>query len=70
MDDNELDNFDNRPEEVPEEGQQEKTNIDQTIVIIDTPNPDADIPNPRKDAGVIRRRRTQKIRKVSLGKLV
>ena len=55
MDDIELDNLDNRPEEVPEE-QREETNIDtewryQSIVIIDTStNPDADIPNPRMDA--------------------
>ena len=43
MDDIELDNFDNRPEEVPEE-QQEETNIDtawrdQSVVIIGGFNP-------------------------------
>ena len=32
---------------------------DQSIVIIDTSNPDAKIPNPRKDAGVIRRAYTE-----------
>ena len=63
MDDIELDNLDNSPEELPEE-QQEETNIDtkwryQSIVIIDTSNPDADILNPRKDAGVIRRAYTE-----------
>ena len=60
MDDIELDNPD-KPEEEPEEQQEQETNIDdddwrdQSIVIIDTSNPDAEIPNPIKDAGVIRR---------------
>ena len=54
MDDIELDNLNRREE-------QQETNIDdddwrdQSIMIIDTSNPDAEIPNPRKDAGVIRR---------------
>ena len=60
MADIELDNLDKQEEEQQQEAQQE-TNIDdddwrdQSIVIIDTSNPDAEIPNPRKDAGVIRR---------------
>ena len=60
MDDIELDNLD-KPEEEPEEQQEQETNIDddnwrdQRIVIIDTSNPDAGIPNLRKDAGVIKR---------------
>ena len=60
MDDIELNNLD-KPEEEPEEQEEQETNIDdddwrgQSIVIIDTSNPDAEIPNPRKDAGVIRR---------------
>ena len=59
MDDIELNNLD-KPEEEPEEQQEQETNIDdddwrdQSIVIIDTSNPDAEIPNPRKDAGVIK----------------
>ena len=61
MDDIELDNID-RQEEEQQEGQKEETNIDdwrdQSIVVIDTSNPDA-IPNPRKDAGVIRRAYTE-----------
>ena len=60
MDDNELDNLDDKPEE---EQQEQETNIDdwrdQSIVIIDTSNPDAEIPNPRKDAGAIRRAYTE-----------
>ena len=63
MDDIELDNLDDKPEEEPEEQQEQETNIDdwrdQSIVIIDTSNPDAEIPNPRKDAGVIRRAYTE-----------
>ena len=64
MDDIELDNLD-KPEEEPEEQQEQETNIDdydwrdQSIVIIDTSNPDAEIPNPRKDAGIIRRAYTE-----------
>ena len=64
MDDIEQDNLD-KPEEEPEEQQEQETNIDddnwrdQSIVIIDTSNPDAEIPNPRKDAGVIRRAYTE-----------
>ena len=63
MDDIDLDNLD-KPEEEPEEQQEQETNIDddwrdQSIVIIDTSNPDAEIPNPRKDAGVIRRAYTE-----------
>ena len=58
MGDIELDNLDKQ------EGREEETNIDddwrdQSIVIIDTSNPDAEIPNPRKDAGVIRRAYTE-----------
>ena len=58
-----VDNLD-KPEEEPEEQQEQETNIDddwrdQSIVIIDTSNPDAEIPNPRKDAGVIRRAYTE-----------
>ena len=51
MDDIELDNL-NKPEEEPEGQQEQETNIDdddwrdQSIVIIDTSNPDAEIPNP------------------------
>ena len=64
MDDIELDNLDNRPEEEPEEQQEEETNIDndwrdESIIIIDTSNPDAGIPNPRKDAGAIKRAYTE-----------
>ena len=64
MDDIELDNLDDKPEEEPEEQQEQETNIDddwgdQSIVIIDTSNPDAKIPNPRKDAVVIRRAYTE-----------
>ena len=64
MDDTELDNLDDKPEEEPEEQQEQETNIDdnwrdQSIVIIDTSNPDAEIPNPKKDAGVIRRAYTE-----------
>ena len=45
MDDIELDNLDNKPEEEPEE-QEEETNVDtdwrdESIIIIDTSNPDA-----------------------------
>ena len=64
MDDIELDNLD-KPEKEPEEQQEQETNIDdddwrdQSIVIIDTSNSDAEIPNPRKDAGVIRRAYTE-----------
>ena len=64
MADIELDNLDRQEEEQQQETQQ-KTNIDdddwrdQSIVIIDTSNPDAEIPNPRKDAGVIRRAYTE-----------
>ena len=58
MGDIELNNLDHKPEEEPEEQQEQETNIDdwrdQSIVIIDTSNPDAEIPNPRKDVGVIR----------------
>ena len=60
MDNIELDNLD-KPEKEPEEQQEQETNIDdddwrdQSIVIIDTSNQDAKIPNPRKDAGIIRR---------------
>ena len=48
MDDIELDNLD-KPEEEPEEQQEQETKIDdddwrdQSIVIIDTPNPNADM---------------------------
>ena len=62
MDDIELDNLDRQEEQ--QEAQQE-TNIDdddwrdQSIVIINTSNPDAEIPNPRKDAGVITRAYTE-----------
>ena len=48
-------------QEEPGEQQEQETNIDdddwrdQSIVIIDTSNPNAEIPNPRKDAGVIRK---------------
>ena len=64
MDDIEVDNLGDRPVEEPEAGEEEETNIDtewrdQGIVIIDTSNPDANIPNPRKDAGVIRRAYTE-----------
>ena len=64
MADIELDSLDNRPEEEPEEQQEEETNIDndwrdESIIIIDTSNPDAGIPNPRKDAGVIKRAYTE-----------
>ena len=63
MDDIELDNLD-KPEEEPEEQQEQETNIDddwrdQSMVIIDTSNPDTEIPNPRIDAGVIRRDYTE-----------
>ena len=64
MDDIKQDNLD-KPEEEPEEQQEQETNIDdddwrdQSIVIIDTSNPDAEIPNPRKNAGVIRRTYTE-----------
>ena len=64
MDNIELDNLD-KPEEEPEEQQEQETNIDdddwrdQSIVIIETSNLDAEIPNPRKDAGVIRRAYTE-----------
>ena len=54
MDDIELDNLD-KPEEEPDDDDWR----DQSIVIIDTSNPDAEIPNPRKDAGVIRRAYTE-----------
>ena len=64
MDDIELDNLDDKPEEEPEEQQEQETHIDndwrdQSIVIIDTSNPDAEIPNPKKDAAVIRRAYTE-----------
>ena len=64
MDDIELDNLD-KPEEEPEGQQEQETNIDnddwrdQSIVIIDTSNPDAEIPNPRKEAGVIKKAYTE-----------
>ena len=63
MDDKELDNLDNKPEEEPEE-QQEETNVDtdwrdQSMIIIDGSNPDAGIPNPRKDAAAIKRAYTE-----------
>ena len=64
MDDIELDNLDKQAEE-PEEQQEQETHIDDddwrdhSIVIIDTSNPDAEIPNPKKDAGVIRRAYTE-----------
>ena len=45
MDDIELDDLDDKPEEEPEEQEEQETNIDdwrdQSIVIIDTSNPDA-----------------------------
>ena len=64
MADIELDNFDDRPEEEEPEQQEEETNVGndwrgQSIVIIDTSNPDAEIPNPKKDAAVIRRAYTE-----------
>ena len=65
MADIELDNFDDRPEEQEEpEQQEEETNIDndwrdQSMVIIGTSNPDAEILNPKKDAAVIRRAYTE-----------
>ena len=61
----ELDNLDRQEEEQQQQGAQQETNIDdddwrdQGIVIIDTSNPDAEIPNPRKDVGVIRRAYTE-----------
>ena len=64
MDDIELDNLD-KPEKEPEGQQEQETNIDddnwrdQRIVIIDASNPDAEIPNPRKDAGIIKRAYTE-----------
>ena len=63
MADIELDNLDRQEKEQQQEAQQE-TNIDdddwrnESIIVIDTSNPDA-IPNPRKDAGVIRRAYTE-----------
>lgn len=65
MDDIELDNLDRQEEEeVPAEEQEQETNIgddwrDQSMVIIDTSNPDARTPSPRRDAGVIRRAYTE-----------
>ena len=74
MADIELDNLDRQEEEEEEEQQQQQqqqqqeaqqqTNIDnddwrnESIVVIDTSNPDA-IPNPRKDASAIRRAYTE-----------
>ena len=64
IDDIEMDNLD-KPEEEPEGQQEQETNIDdddwrdQSIVIIDTSNPDSEIPNLKKDAGVIRRTYTE-----------
>ena len=57
MADIELDNLDRQEEEEEQQEAQQETNIDdddwrvQSIVIIDTSNPDAEIPNPRRDAG-------------------
>ena len=65
MADIELDNLDRREEEEEQQEAQQETDIDdddwrdQSIVIIDTSNPDAEIPNPRRDAGVIRRAYTK-----------
>ena len=65
MADIELDNLDRQEEEEEQQEAQQETNVDdddwrdQSIVIIDTSNPDAEIPNPRKDAGVIRRAYTE-----------
>ena len=65
MADIELDNLDKRPEEEqPEDQQEEETNVDtdwrdESIIIIDTSNPDAGIPNPRKDAAAIKRAYTE-----------
>ena len=64
MDDNELDNLDRREEEEEQQEAQQETNIDdndwrdQSIVVIDTSNPDT-IPNPRRDPGVMRRAYTE-----------
>ena len=65
MADIELDNLDRQEEEEEQQEAQQETNVDdddwrdQSIVIIDTSNPGAEIPNPRKDAGVIRRAYTE-----------
>ena len=54
MADIELDNLDRQEEEEEQQEAQQETNIDdddwrdQSIVIIDTSNPDAEIPNPKK----------------------
>ena len=64
MDDIELDNLDkDRPEDRENDREEEQTPFDddwrnESIVVIDTSNPDA-IPNPRKDAGAIRRAYTE-----------
>ena len=64
MDDIELDNLDrDRPEDCENDREEEETPFDndwrdKCIVVIDTSNPDA-IPNPRKDAGVMRRAYTE-----------
>ena len=64
MADIELDNLDRQEEEQQQQEAQQETNIDnddwrnESIVVIDTSNPDA-IPNPRKDASAIRRAYTE-----------
>ena len=64
MDDIELDNLDkDRPEDRENDREEEETPFDddwrnESIVVIDISNPDA-IPNPRKDAGAIRRACTE-----------
>ena len=65
MADIELDNLDRQDEEEEQQEAQQETNVDdddwrdQSIVIIGTSNPDAEILNPRKDAGVSRRAYTE-----------
>ena len=65
MDNIELDNLDNKPEEEPEEQQEEEeTNVDtdwrdESVIIIDTSNPDAGIPKPKKDVTSIKRAYTE-----------
>ena len=65
MGDIELDNLDNKPEEEPDEQQEEEeTNVDtdwrdQSMIIIDGSNPDAGIPNPKKDAAAIKKTYTE-----------
>ena len=58
MADIEMDNLGDYEEE-DQQQQQEETNVDdedrgdwrdQSLIIIDTSNPDAEIPNPKKDA--------------------